>query len=139
MSKTLIPQFSIRAVLYAMVGFGLLFLLVRAGVNGHAWAFALSIGAASLLFLFLTHAFFFFLAYLFSLLQARRSPAAAGSPFASLGVGAKLNSPAQVVVDAATNKGLAVPPAAVTTNGAGSMPLQPSSAPASTSEDLGNP
>jgi hypothetical protein len=76
----LIPQFSLRSVLYATAVCGVLSLVAAMALRGTAWAMALTVAMASLSITFLAYGMMFFVVWVFSLIRPPRRPAAATAP-----------------------------------------------------------
>jgi len=82
-TRPLIPQYSIRWLLAVMTACALVFSIFGLAVRGKPWAMGVSIAIVSLGVLFVVHALFFGLVWLFSLLSpAAGTPRAGRSPFA---------------------------------------------------------
>ena len=83
-TRPLIPQYSIRWLLAVMTAGAVVFSIFGLAVRGKPWAMGVSIAIVSLGVLFLAHALFFGLVWLFSLLSPATGASRAGkSPFAS--------------------------------------------------------
>ncbi|HEV7221600.1 MAG TPA: hypothetical protein VGN42_02810 [Pirellulales bacterium] len=80
----LIPQFSLRSVLYVTAICAVLSLVAAMAMRGTAWAMALTVAVASLSITFLAYGAMFFAVWVFSLVAPRRRAAretAYSSPF----------------------------------------------------------
>jgi hypothetical protein len=80
----LIPQFSLRSVLYVTAGCAVLSLVAAMAMRGTAWAMALTVAVASLSITFAAYGTMFFAVWVFSLVAPRRRAArelARSSPF----------------------------------------------------------
>jgi len=68
-----LPQFSLRMVLGLMAVLGFVSLIISRGLQGSGWALGVSIAFVALVFVFIAHAAFFGIIYLFSQPFQRRS------------------------------------------------------------------
>ena len=76
----LIPQFSLRSVLYATAACSVVSLIAATALRGTAWAMALTVAIASLSVTFLAYGAMFFAVWVFSLIGPRRRPASKTVP-----------------------------------------------------------
>ncbi len=80
----LIPRYTLRRLLLLTTAVSLLCFVVARAIAGKAWAFGLSLAAASLLLCFLVYGALFAVAYVLTAIrQAGRPAARAGTPFAT--------------------------------------------------------
>lgn len=68
--RTLLPRFSIRALLWLVTCSALVFVVFGMAARGEAWAVAVSIGIASLVLMAIMHALWFFLVRFFGRIVA---------------------------------------------------------------------
>jgi hypothetical protein len=70
---TLLPQFSIRALLWVLTGCAVAFLIAGMAYRGQYWAWGVTIGLASLVLTALVHAAWFGVVWLFARLPSART------------------------------------------------------------------
>jgi hypothetical protein len=71
-SRTLLPRFSIRTLLWLVTGCALVFVVVGMAGRGETWAWGVSLGVASLLLTAMIHAAWFYVVWLFGRMTEAR-------------------------------------------------------------------